>query len=282
MIDLHTHSDASDGSDSPEELVRKAAQAGISTLALTDHDTLAGLDEAEETARALGVNFIRGCELSTKAPIGEIHIVGLWTPRNLPELEEFLAEQRTNRQRRNAELLKKLNNLGLKIGWEDLPVNSGSVGRPHIARVLVEKGYCESIQDAFTNLLGKKGRAYVPHISPSPQAAIKILSAAGVTTVFAHPRLLGWQSPEISRLINELAPVGLDAIEAWHSSHNENDAKELLAIAQNFNLAVSGGSDYHGVMKPAITLGMGAAGKPVPDGALTSLTARRKAKGQPV
>ncbi|MBD5608278.1 MAG: PHP domain-containing protein [Desulfovibrio sp.] len=280
MIDLHTHSLASDGSDSPSELVRKAKAAGIKTLALTDHDTISGLAEASTEAARLGVDFIRGCEISTTSELGEVHIVGLWLPEKSRELESFLDDMLKLRMDRNRKLLAKLRELGFDISWEDLP--SGCMGRLHFAETLVRKGYVESVKEAFARYLGDSSEAFVPHLTPHPIEATKILSGVGATVVLAHPLLKPWPLEDVANLAKNLKDYGLSAIEAWHSSHTDAKAKDMLKMARELGLAASGGSDYHGLKKPKIALGIGAGGKAVPDEALSSLIEWRKNRGLPL
>lgn len=280
MIDLHTHSFSSDGSDSPSELVRKAKKAGVKTLALTDHDTIAGLAEALPEAERLGVNFIRGCEISTTSELGEVHILGLWLPEKSRELESFLDEMLKLRMDRNRKLLARLQELGFDISWNDIP--SGCMGRLHFAETLVRKGYAENVKDAFAKYLGDSSEAFVPRLTPHPIEATRVLSKVGASVIFAHPLLKPWSMEEVGNLVKNLKENGLSAVEAWHSAHTEAKAKDLIKMARELDLAVSGGSDYHGLKKPKITLGVGAGGKAIPDEALSSLIEWRKKRGLPL
>lgn len=267
MIDLHTHSSASDGSDSPEELVRKAHALGLRALALTDHDTLDGLDAAEETARSLSLDFVRGCEISTKGPLGDFHVLGLWIPRQCEGLRAFLAAAKKRRAERNRKILEKARALGLGISQEDFggkPLES--LGRPHFARALMEKGYVRSINEGFAKYLGKGGAIYFPKEAVTPEEAAAELSRAGAKVFIAHPFLnksLGWA--ELERAARVLKNFGLNGLEAWHSGHNRAEIRSAAEIAKRNGLQISGGSDYHGSIKPNIQLGYAGHGLPCPD-----------------
>ncbi|MDE5831883.1 MAG: PHP domain-containing protein [Desulfovibrio sp.] len=279
MIDLHTHSSASDGSDAPAEVVAKARLAGVTSLALTDHDTVAGLPEAAAAAKDAGINFIRGCEISTTSELGSIHILGLWLPEESPALDVYLEEMRSRRLERNVKMLEKLQDLGLDLRKDDLPPVPGCMGRLHFADALVRKGYVKTTAEAFKEYLGASGKAFVPHITPHPIEAVRILSGLGATTVFAHPMLKPWTLADVANMAKRLKENGLAGIEVWHSSHDDAKARELKKLAKDLDLAVSGGSDYHGLKKPGIKLGVGAANKPVPEEALASLLAWREKQG---
>lgn len=283
-IDLHTHSTASDGTLSPGELLALAAGSGIAALALTDHDSVAGLDEAEAAAKRLGLEFIRGCELSCTAEYGNVHILGLWLPRDIPEFEQSLVWLQAERKRRNQRIAEKLEKLGLDISLAELPQNLNSPGRPHIAGLLLRKGYVKSIREAFQRFLGRGKAAYFPKEAYAPAEAVKLLARARALVVLAHPMLIqapgeilpGW----LEKLVQELAPLGLDALEAYHSEHSNADVRLVLALADKYKLLVSGGSDFHGGNKPEIRLGRGRGGLRVPACILEKLRAGAKKKQQ--
>lgn len=284
MIDLHTHSTASDGTDSPGELIEKAARAGLEAIALTDHDTLAGLDEAEDAARDLGIYFVRGCEVSTRSDLGSTHILGLWVPKKSDVLQNFLKSMREKRDERNAIMIAKLRALGFDITLEEVAAMAGgSVGRPHMATVLVEKGYAADRKEVFSKYLGAKGSAYVPKATPEPAVATRLLASAGATVSFAHPLLppprpLSW----LERLTLTLSAEGLSAIEVWHSEHRPQDSSWLKALAKRSGLCMTGGSDYHGLAKPGIVLGKGRDNLDISRDVLDSLLLARKKAGLPV
>ena len=282
LVDLHTHSTASDGTDSPAELVARAQGLGLAAIALTDHDTLAGLAEGEEGARDLGISFIRGCEISTRSDAGEHHILGLWVPRKAAPLENWLEAVRQRRNERNAEMVARLRALGFDITLEEVRARaSGSVGRPHMAALLVEKGYAQDTGEAFRDYLGIKGKAFVPKRVPAPEEAVRVLDEVGATAVLAHPFLTSPAPEMVEALVRRLAAKGLAAIEAWHTSHSEAHTRECVDLAARLGLGLSGGSDYHGANKPGIRPGTGYGGLRVPVTVLEALKKRRRARGLP-
>ncbi|WP_300710863.1 PHP domain-containing protein [uncultured Desulfovibrio sp.] len=283
FIDLHTHSQASDGTDSPAQLVRNAAAAGLAAVALTDHDTLSGLAEAEAAARDCGIEFIRGCELSTRTEHGEMHILGLWLPHEADPLERRLAEVRRKRDQRNARILDKLADLGIRIGMDELlhEARGESVGRPHIAALLVQKGVVPDMSAAFRDYLGSGGRAYLPREILDPEEAVCLMARLGATVCLAHPCLQALPRDWLETFILRLRDCGLSAIEAYHSEHGDADTRACIDLARRLDLGISGGSDYHGANKPRLRLGFGYGGLRVPLAVLDGLKARRRAKGLP-
>lgn len=282
LIDLHTHSTASDGTDSPTALVAKAAKAGLCAIAITDHDTLSGLPEAEEAAKKVGIELVRGCEISTTCDLGELHILGLWAPHDCSFLNDFIAHGRKRRHRRNELMLDKLEKLGIHISMEELMAQTrGLAGRPHIAQLLTRKGYSTDRADAFRKFLGRGAAAYVPKNSPSPEEACRVLAEAGATVSLAHPFLYHPAPYILEEKIKKLSKTGLSAIEVWHSSHGEKQTNYLKEMATRLGLGMSGGSDYHGVAKPGINLGAGYGNLHITRSALTGLKALRGARGLP-
>lgn len=282
FIDFHTHSNASDGTDTPTELVDRAKQVGLTALALTDHDTLSGLDEAEDACNKAKIRFIRGCEISTRNELGEFHILGLWMPRNNPFLKSFIDDARKRRFRRNHLMLEKLRQLGLNISMDDvLAQTSGMGGRPHMAKLLVEKGYVQDRAEAFAKYLGREGKAFVPKLSPAPHTVVQVLAQAGATAVLAHPFLYSLPPVALERLLRQLSARGLSAVEAHYSFHNWQQTGFLCKLAARLGLGVSGGSDYHGNAKPAIQLGTGRGNLKISGKVLTGLLAMRAARGLP-
>lgn len=284
LVDLHTHTTASDGTDSPAQLMAKAAQAGLEAVAVTDHDTLSGLDEAADAGRAHGIELIRGCEISTATELGELHILGLWLPENPEPLQDKLAFLRRKRAERNEGIVRKLQDLGLDITMEEVlaTATGESVGRPHIAEVLLRKGYARNSREVFKEYLGCHGKAYLPKEVLDPEESVRLLADLGATVSLAHPMLWkgpsGWLDTQVARLKD----CGLNAIEAWHSEHSEADVRACLALAKRFDLGISGGSDYHGDNKPSICLGKGYGKLRVGMDVLESLRQRRTAAGLPV
>ncbi|MBD5640894.1 MAG: PHP domain-containing protein [Desulfovibrio sp.] len=257
-IDLHTHSTASDGSDAPALLVEKAHALGLKAIALTDHDTITGLTEAQEASADLGIELIRGCEISVATDLGNMHMLGLFLPQDSSRLHDFLENLRKNRELRNERIIEKLRACGVAVTLEEVAAIAGeTIGRPHFAQILIQKGYASTRDEAFEKWLGPGGKAFSPKSAPTPEEALRILRELGATACLAHPfhkpRPDGW----LEAFIERLAPLGLECLEAWHSTHDENQTEEVIRLARKYGLGLSGGSDYHGKNKPDIELGSG-------------------------
>lgn len=262
-IDFHTHSTASDGTDSPGELVHKAVHAGLAVLALTDHDTLDGLAEARQEADRCGMSFVRGCELSTITPWGEAHFLGLWIPDDSTktmDLDRVLAEVRKKRTERNLRIAERLRELGMTdVTYEAAAALAGGrvVGRPHFAELLCRLGVVENRKEAFHRFLGRTGSAFVPRELMPPEKAVSLLKNTGALVSMAHPRLLRAPADELEHLVVYLKDFGLDALEAYHSEHDSGDVRLCVDIATRHQLQLTGGSDYHGAAKPKVEIGCG-------------------------
>ncbi|MBR4742345.1 MAG: PHP domain-containing protein [Desulfovibrio sp.] len=283
-IDLHTHSTFSDGSKTPEELVWEAKACGLHALALTDHDTCNGLDLAVHAASAANIHFVRGCELSAHSELGELHILGLWVPPKSAALENTLAMLRQRRCTRNEKMVEKLCQLGLPLSMEDLLACAGTqttVGRPHIALAMIQKGYVRSLKEAFKQYLGFGAKAYVSREVFPAQEAVRVLSRLGATVALAHPMIHHYPRQWLRKQIMLLMEVGLDALEVWHTEHSEQDSAFCLQLAHELGLGVSGGSDYHGKNKPTVLLGRGHGNLAVSVQVLHDLEERRRSKGLP-
>ena len=283
-VDLHTHSTASDGTDRPAELIAKAHDAGLAAVAITDHDTLSGLPEAEEEARKYSdMEFVRGVEVSTGSDRGEMHILGLWVPKDAEPLEKALAEMRSKRGERNERIVEKLCRLGCPLTMDDVMKEAGgeSVGRPHIAMALVAMGYCKSMKEAFDKYLGQTGAAYLPKDVMEPEKAVSIMSSIGCSVIIAHPLLRSYPPGWIDDFVHRLVPCGLCGLEAWHSEQTDNDTRFPLSLARHDHLCVSGGSDYHGHNKPRISLGTGYGSLFVTEDAYNLLKQWRAERGLP-
>lgn len=282
-IDLHTHSTASDGSYTPEELITAAKNAGLSAIALTDHDTLNGLERAAKTARDVGIEFIPGCELTVTHDGLRFHLVALWLPLNAADIQKTLDEIIGHRNERNHIIIRKLNDLGIDITYEDVlaKAGDGAVGRPHFAAALLEKGYVNSAQDAFDRYLGSTGKAYEPKKVLTAAHALDLLQRHGATPVLAHPYQIGLGKDELAALVLKLKDLGLDALEAFYSEHSPSQTQAFLALAKRLDLGVAGGSDFHGPIKPDIKLGTGRGRLDIPYSVLEDLKKRRLRKGQP-
>ena len=284
FVDLHTHSTASDGTDSPAALVAQAAAAGLCAVALTDHDTVCGLDEATTAGKAHGLAVVRGCELAVSSPYGEVHILGLWLPEKLGYLESALRNLRDAREVRNREMVDMFRRAGHDISYPELLAEAGgeSVGRPHMARLLVKKRICSSTREAFSKFLGDNKAMYVPRVLPTPEEGIALLRQEGATTVMAHPMLLEAPLPELDALVGRLAAVGLDGLEVFHSEHDAPAVRRASRLAERYALAVSGGSDYHGGMRSERPLGCVHGNKRIPRSVYDNLLALRVERGLPV
>lgn len=271
LIDLHTHSSESDGSLSPEELVFTAKNEGLSAIALCDHDTTFGLESFIKAGSKAGIECIPGVEISATWPDGNCHIVGLGYKGRNAELEEILQKIRESREDRNIVIIKKLKELGIHITMQDITEIAGGdvIGRPHMARVMVQKGAVASVQEAFDRFLTKGAPAYVDRFHLPPGSAVEMLKKAGCIPVLAHPVQLHLNASELENLVQELIPYGLAAIEAYSSYDGAHDL--YLALAEKYSLAATGGSDFHGASKPDHKLGYYENDKPIPGSCLESL-----------
>jgi len=267
IIDLHSHTRYSDGSATPQELLALAQAAGASAVAITDHDTVAGLSEGRAAAAELSIEFIDGIEISAEYSPGTMHILGYFINAESTSFNATLVELREAREHRNPQIAARLQALGLDIAYEEVERLAGNdvVGRPHFARLLVERGYATSIQDAFNRFLGKGAAAYVEKARLSPAASIALIHEAGGVAVLAHPYQLKLASvEEVERLIVELAALGLDGIEAIYSRHSEDERRTYAQMARRHGLLVTGGSDYHGTYKPDLSIVRGKGDLAVP------------------
>ncbi len=244
--DFHTHSTCSDGLLTPAELVDLAASGGVRVMALTDHDTLDGLAEAEAAAaRHPGFTLVPGVELSCDVPGTEVHILGYFVDRERPELIEQLEEFRRGRIDRAQRIIDALERLGAPIAWSRVQELAGeaSVGRPHIAQALLEAGHIESFDEAFERFIGRNGPAYAERAKLAPAEAITMIREAGGLAVFAHPSF----TDDYPRVAAELAAAGAFGLEAYYKSYEPELVGELAALAEGLGLFALGGSDYHGI-----------------------------------
>lgn len=278
-IDLHAHTNVSDGTLTPTQLVALAAQRGLAALAVTDHDHVGGIEEAQAAGARLGVEVVPGIELSVTHPVGEVHLLGYLLDTREPRLLAALQRFRDVREKRGALIVEKLQRLGVDIALMDLPP-AGSVGRPHVARALVEKRIVKSVQEAFDLWLGEGKPAYVEKARVEAREALALVHGAGGVAVLAHPGLL---SDKVRyTLVRELAALGLDGVEVEYSRHTSDERRKLRALADELGLVATGGSDFHGANKPDVELGTGV-GRNVAVGydVLDALRTRRGARGSP-
>lgn len=241
-IDLHTHTTASDGLLSPEQLVEKARQAGVQVLAVCDHDSTEGVDAAAATGKRSGVEVIPAVEINTDVDQGEVHVLGYFLDHRQGWLQEFLRKLRDGRVNRARQMVEKLNALGIKIDFARVrELARGAIGRPHVAWAIVEAGAAKSVDEAFTRYIGRNGPAYVERLKVLPEEAVQVILRAGGIPVLAHP---GWGFHE--PLIPQLVAAGLEGLEAYYPDHTPAMQAHFLSLANQHNLLVTGGTDYHG------------------------------------
>jgi predicted metal-dependent phosphoesterase TrpH len=245
LIDLHTHTTASDGCLAPTELVRRAAAGGIRTLSVTDHDTVGGLAESGVAAAEHGLELVAGIEITAVYRLRDVHILGYFFDPSSSELTAFLSAQREDRVRRVRAIATRLAALGVAVDVEDIIARAAvmeghAVGRPAVARALVAAGHASSTSVAFDRWIGDGKAAFVPRTGPSPEDVVGIIARAGGLSSLAHPGLLGRDD-----LIPSMAEAGLGAIEAYHPEHDRRTTERYKNLARKYQLAVSGGSDYH-------------------------------------
>ncbi|MDH3260011.1 MAG: PHP domain-containing protein [Acidimicrobiia bacterium] len=284
-VDLHAHSNRSDGSDEPADLVGKAAAKKLTAVALTDHDTLEGIDEARRAAETLSMELIPGVEISCEWAQGTMHVVVLFVESGPGPLQDRLAELQASRSQRNYKITDRLRRLGIDITMEEVIDESrvGVVGRPHFAAVLVRKGVVADIPTAFTDYLGNQAPAYVPRLRLEPEEAISLARASGGVPILSHPHTLGHTSAnEFAATYRRLTAAGLVGIDAYYGDYTPDQREDLAATARSFGLIPSGGSDYHGSYKEGLELGSGRGDLDVPDSVLEELrSVHQKLVGAP-
>jgi len=249
MIDLHTHTNFSDGTDSPAQLINKALAAGISVIGLTDHDSVSGWHEATAALRP-GISLVPGAEISCQTLDGiSVHILGLLFDSQNVELMKTMEETRENRHGRMAKIIARINEAGIDITMDDVLeqlADGATLGRPHLADALVKKGVVASRDEAFTQMLHNKSKYYVSHYSPTPEVAIKLIKDAGGVSVIAHPMASHRGRTISSETFGSLIKAGLDGIEVDHRDHSPEEKNQLIELARDNNLVMTGASDYHG------------------------------------
>ncbi|HTT86550.1 MAG TPA: PHP domain-containing protein [Acidimicrobiales bacterium] len=286
MIDLHTHSTVSDGSEPPGRIPEMAAAAGCSAVALTDHDSLDGLGAASEAAGRVGVTLVPGCEVSCRKPArpggravrGSVHVLVYFVEPGHGPLADELAALRRDRAERNSRLRGRLEELGVPVDYEAMVAEAGGeagLGRPHFARALVTAGAAEDIDEAFDRWLADGRPAYVPKARLGPTDVIRVARDSGAVAVLAHPLSLDLGPAALEGLVGELAEAGLGGIEAVYGAYHPDQRRALRNLARRHGLVATGGSDYHGTFKPDLHVGTGTGDLDVPDSALEELAARR-------
>lgn len=255
--DLHTHSTFSDGTLTPTELVVLAKKNGLCAIALTDHDTTAGHEEFLKECEKQGIEGVPGVEISTKFK-RELHIVSLYAKGH--EFEEFIEKLKNAREDRNIKMLERLREVGFDINVSDIVdeknVTVQSAGRPHMANALVRKGYVKDITEAFEKFLGKGKKCYVKRFSLTPEESIRIIKQSGGIAILAHPCYAVQCEEELAGLATKLKNAGLDAMECLYSRYDDTQTEMCLRVAESVGLLKSGGSDFHGMNKPDVKLGV--------------------------
>jgi len=273
-VDLHIHSTASDGRYSPQEIIGKAAGLGLETIALADHDSIDGIAPALEEVRKLKrLQFIPGVEVSTDVPNGEVHVLGYFIDYTSEELAAALARFRHSREGRAQGMIDRLKELGINLSWERVReiAGDGAIGRPHIAQAMLEKGYISSIKEAFDRYIARDGPAYVEREKMTPVEAVQLVLRNKGIAVMAHP----FTVPEPEAMIAELKAAGMAGIEAYYNGYTAEEIGQLIAMARNHELVVTGGTDYHGLDDSKETM-MG--GVDVPVAVVQGLIARAEPK----
>ncbi|HNZ26429.1 MAG TPA: PHP domain-containing protein [Spirochaetota bacterium] len=253
MIDLHCHSSASDGSLTPEELVIKAYDSGISSLALTDHDTISGLSKAKTTARKVGIELISGIEFNCDCDSGELHILGLFIDETNAELLKLIKKLEEYRKERNEKLIELLTKQGIKLDMDDLFCHNDrieNIGKPNFARALYKNGYAKNEFEAYSKYLSESNLKSIERKKISDREALDIIHTAGGIAVLAHPDQLGIKDHKLLlSFISDLKEKGLDGIEIFYTGYKKNIIKRYKGIARKYSLLCSGGSDFHGESK---------------------------------
>jgi len=274
MIDLHTHTTFSDGSLTPAELVGEATAVGLTAVAVTDHDTVDGLPEALAAGERLGIRVVPGVEINLEHERVTMDMLGyfLGGPPS-EELKAQLAELRIYRDERNARILERLAELGFALEPDDLvaAAENGAVGRPHIGEALVRRGYAGSVKEAFERLLRRGAPAWVDRRRLSLGAAVRLLRASGGLPVLAHPGIIHADAAGLEHIVRDAAKLGMAGIECYYPLHDAATVARCLALAEKYALVPTGGSDFHGSVKPDAHLGVGSAGLPLPDELLADL-----------
>lgn len=245
-VDLHLHSTASDGKYSPAEVVRRAAGLGLSVIAIADHDSVDGVAPALAAAKSFpGLTVIPCLEVSTDVPRGEVHVLGYFIDYTSAELKATLSRFRDSREERARGMIDKLSGMGLNIEWRRVKeiAGDGSVGRPHIAQAMLEKGHITSFKEAFDKYIARQGPAYVEREKMMPAEAVKLIVRHNGLPVMAHPFTVA----DVEAMIIELKPAGLAGIEAYYKDYSEEEKSRLLGLAGKYDLILTGGTDYHGL-----------------------------------
>jgi 3',5'-nucleoside bisphosphate phosphatase len=276
LIDLHSHTNESDGTCSPAQLIAEAVAGGVTTLGITDHDTFSGYDQAVAHAGSAGIDLVCGIELSTKLHGRSVHLLGYFLgPNGQGDFRAWVLELQASRRERNRRLAVRLQELGFDITIKEVEARGrGMAGRPHFAQIMVEKGYVANLRQAFDDYLDESAIGYVARMEPGFAEGVERIRNAGGIASLAHPVRV---REDVAAAMPELRDCGLNAIEAYHSDHTPADTSLYLELARKHGLLVTGGSDFHGEVKPDVRLGSGCAGNlKVPEGLIAQLRASSK------
>ncbi|MFO7936802.1 MAG: PHP domain-containing protein [Kiritimatiellia bacterium] len=264
MIDLHIHSTFSDGSETPEDIVERGRRLGLSAIALTDHDNMAGVPAFMEACRDKGITGLPGVEVSAAlddryGDNSTLHILGYGPDCQDVQMRELLSRVLDGRAWRNERIIARLSDLGVELDWDEVEACAGEdvIGRPHIAQAMVDREYVSTVQEAFDRYLAKGAPAYVDRYRLYPEEAARMITDAGGLIFCAHPFTWINDEKELERELRAFKDLGLAGVEVWHSDHTDEQIVALLRIAKKLDLMVSGGSDYHGETKPLISMGTG-------------------------
>ena len=257
MIDLHTHTTFSDGTYSPEEIIKLCHKSNLKAIAITDHDTIDGIKYARDMAKELNIELIEGIEFSADYKGIEIHVLGYFLDIENKELLSLLEDLKISRDKRNKELIKKLNDIGLDISFDYVKSlsNGGLITKAHFGKAIVKKGYAKTMKDAFSLYLGKGKPAYVSRVLISYKDAIKYILNAGGIPVLAHPMIYKLSDKDLEIAIKDLKDSGLKGIECYYPSNSLSQTNFLLSLAKKYDLKVTAGSDFHGENRPDVALG---------------------------
>lgn len=274
-IDLHTHSIRSDGSFTPSDLVRHGKENGLAALALTDHDSIDGVEEAMRTGEEIGMEVVPGIEFSVQSKT-ETHILGYYIDIHHPSLLEALEQIRRERRERNHMVVENLRKLGFDVSLEEVfPLApNGLIGRAHFAKLLVQKGYVSSVKEAFDLYLSNGKPAYASNQSLSPQRAVQLIKEAGGCAFVAHLHLIRMEDAPLREFLSDLKKVGLDGIEGYYTEYTPEMQETYQRMAKELGLLLSGGTDFHGAMKPHISIGTGYGNLAIPYTLLEQIKAR--------
>jgi len=278
-VDLHLHTTASDGVMTPSQIVNYAKSKGLLAIAITDHDTIEGLEEGLLEGERIGLEVIPGIEISAEHSPGSMHLLGFFLDIHDPILKERLGYLQRARAERNPRMAEKLNKLGIDITFDEVLKASGGgqVGRPHFAQVLLEKGYVRSFQEAFERFLKKGASAYVEKMRFSAEESIHFISEANGVAVLAHPNTLQVSGySELENLILRLVKKGLKGIEAYYPEHSALEVAQYKTLAERHGLLVTGGTDYHGIEKNGLAIGVGRGEMKLPYSIVENLKAARR------